>query len=273
MKVTLLGTGCPPPNPARRGPATLVTLGSERLLVDAGSGVAVQLQRAGMRVLDLRRVFLTHLHSDHVIDLGHLVLTRWIVGVNAPLEVCGPRGTREHVDRLLALWEWDVQVRRAHMHEREPPRVAVTEIEEGVVHEGGGITVTAFTVEHEPVKPAFGFRLDGGGRSVVLSGDTRPCENLVRHAGSVDLLIHECTEMTHTHWAPGCGWPTREAKVRDLAAYHTSPDEVGEVARRAGARALVLTHLMPGSDPADLAARAARSYTGRVMVGEDLMEV
>jgi ribonuclease Z len=273
VRVTLLGTGCPPPNPARRGPATLVDAGREIVLVDAGSGVAVQLLRAGIRTSQLRTVLLTHLHSDHVVDLGHLVLTRWIVGENAPLEVLGPAGTAVHVERLLALWSWDIEVRRAHMQEREPPRVAVTEIEEGLLLERDGLRVTAFLVEHEPVKPAFGFRFETRERRVVISGDTRPSENLVRHARDVDLLLHECTDMTHAAWTPGCGWPTREAKVQDLQAYHTGPDEVGEVAARAGARHLVLTHLMPGSDPADLAARARRQFGGPVTVGEDLAEL
>src|SRR5262245_62658215 len=166
MTVRLLGTGCPPPNPRRRGPATLVQAGDERFLVDAGSGVAAQLVAAGVPIVDVPRVFLTHLHSDHVIDLGHLVLTRWIVGENTPLEVLGPAGTAAHVERLLALWAWDVEVRRAHMREREPPRVRVTELEEGVVFERDGLRGTAFLVEHEPVKPAFGFRFDAPGRRV-----------------------------------------------------------------------------------------------------------
>lgn len=273
MNVTLLGTGCPPPNPRRRGPATLFARGDVRFLVDAGSGVAARLVEAGRRVFELERVFLTHLHSDHVIDLGHLVLSRWIVGQDRPLEVFGPAGTRAHVEKLLALWEWDVEVRRSHMHDREPLRVGVTEIEEGVVFSAGGVTVTAFAVEHEPVKPAFGFVLEGGGRRVVISGDTRPCENLVRHARGADVLIHECTDATQAAWSPGCGWPTREAKVRDLASYHTGPDEVGKVAARAGVATLVLTHLMPGSDPADVAARVARDFTGKIVVGEDLLDV
>ena len=97
MRVTLLGTGCPPPNPRRRGPATLVSHGDERLLVDAGSGVTVQLALAGVRIVDLHRILVTHLHSDHVIDLGHILLSRWILGQNAPLEVLGPAGLRAHV--------------------------------------------------------------------------------------------------------------------------------------------------------------------------------
>lgn len=273
MDVTLLGTGCPPPNPRRRGPATLVTRGDVRVLVDAGSGVAARLVEAGVRVSDLHRVVLTHLHSDHVVDLGHLLLSRWILGQNAPLEVFGPAGTRTHVERLLALWEWDVAVRRSHMHDREPPRVAVREVGEGTVLADGGLTVTAFEVEHEPVKPALGFRFEADGRRVVVSGDTRPCPNLVAHARDADVLVHECTDATGAHWTPGCGWPSREAKVRDLAAYHTGPDEVGAVAARAGVGTLVLTHLMPASDPADLAARAARQFDGRIVVGEDLLRI
>ena len=159
------------------------------------------------------------------------------------------------------------------MHDREPPRVDVTEIAEGVVYRGGGLTVTAFEVEHDPVKPAFGFRFEADGRWVVVSGDTHPCESLVRYAREADLLIHECTDATTARWTPGCGWPSREAKVKDLAAYHTGPDEVGKVAARANARALVLTHLMPGSVPADLAARAAVDFAGRIVVGEDLMTI
>jgi ribonuclease BN (tRNA processing enzyme) len=271
--VTLLGTGCPPPNPRRRGPATLVTHEGGRFLVDAGSGVAAQLLQAGVPVVECERILLTHLHSDHVIDLGHLVLSRWILGENRPLTVYGPAGTRAHVDRLLALWDWDLSVRRAHMHERVPPRVDVTELVEGVALRAGGATVTAFEVEHEPVRPALGFRFDGPGRSVVVSGDTRPCPNLIRHARGADLLVHECTDATQARWTPGCGWPSREAKVKDLAAYHTGPDEVGRVAAEAGVGTLVLTHLMPASNPSDLAARAAAAFAGRVVVAEDLMAI
>src|SRR5882762_7052651 len=273
LRAVLLGTGSPPPNPQRRGPATLVSLDDERFLVDAGSGVGTQLVRAGLRAYDWPRVLITHHHSDHTIDLGHLLITRWIAGQNAPLEVWGPAGSRRQVEKLLDYLAWDVEVRRAHMHEREPPRVSVTEIEEGKLMDVGGTRVSAFLVEHEPVKPAFGFHFEGGGRRIVVSGDTRPCENLMRWSHGADLLIHECCEMAKASWFPGCGWPTIEDKIRDLASYHTQPDQIGLVAREARARALVLTHLMPGSDPAELRAAAARQYGGPVAVGEDLMEV
>ncbi|MBI4591312.1 MAG: MBL fold metallo-hydrolase [Candidatus Rokubacteria bacterium] len=273
MRVVLLGTGCPPPSPTRRGPASLVALGTERLLVDCGSGVAAQLVQAGLRAIDLHRILITHLHSDHVIDLGHLLISRWILGQNAPLEVWGPSGTKRHVGKVLDLLDWDIEVRREHMRGRGRPEFGVTEVEEGEILAAGDLRVKAFLVEHPPVEPAFGFRFDGGGRSVVISGDTRPCENLIRQSQGADVLIHECTDATKTSWAPGCGWPTRDAKVAALASYHTQPDEVGKVAARARVKTLVLSHLMPGSEAAELADAAARDFAGSVVVGADLMEV
>lgn len=273
MRAILLGTGAPPPNPRRRGPSTLLELGAERFLVDAGSGVGAQLVQAGVRPYDWPRVFITHHHSDHVIDLGHLLITRWIVGQNAPFEVWGPAGTRQQVDRLLDYLAWDIEVRRSHMHDRRPPAVRVTEVEEGQVLEVGGVTVSAFEVDHAPVTPALGYRFDGGGRSVAVSGDTRPSENLMRWSRAVDCLIHECCEMARTIWHPDCGWPTLEDKIRDLASYHTQPDEIGRVAAGASPGRLVITHMMPGSAPAELEAAARKHYAGPVIVGEDLREV
>jgi ribonuclease Z len=273
MRTFLLGTGSPPPNPRRRGPATLVVIGdSERFLVDAGSGVGVQLVQAGVRPFDWPPIFITHHHSDHTIDLAHLIITRWIVGQNAPLDVYGPAGTRRQMDKLLDWMRLDIDLRRSHMHERQPPEVRVTEIEEGKVLERDGLRVSAFLVEHDPVKPAFGYRFDAEGRSVVVSGDTRPCENLMRWSRGVDLLVHECCEMTKTSWVPGCGWATIEEKIRDLASYHTQPEDIGRVAEGARPGRLVLTHLMPGSDPAEVKAAAEKYYRGSVTVAEDLLE-
>ena len=149
----------------------------------------------------------------------------------------------------------------------------MTEIEEGRVLQRGGVSVSAFLVEHDPVKPAFGYRFDGDGRSLVISGDTRPCENLVRWSAGVDCLIHECCDMTKTSWYPECGWPTIDDKIRDLQSYHTAPHDIGRVATQARARKLVISHLMPGSVPAELAAAASAHYAGDVTIGEDLMDV
>ncbi len=273
LRAVLLGTGSPPPSPKRRGPATLLSLDDEHFLVDAGSGVGAQLVRAGVRPYDWPRVLITHHHSDHTIDLGHLLITRWIVGQNAPFEIWGPTGTRTQVDKLLDYLQWDIEVRRGHMHDRQPPAVRVTEIDEGKLMEAGGVTVSAFLVDHGPVKPAYGFHFEGGGRRVVVSGDTRPCENLLRWSHGADLLVHECCEMAKTSWYPGCGWPTVEEKIRDLASYHTQPDQIGLVAKEARVKKLAITHMMPGSDPAELRSAAETRYGGSVVIGEDLVEV
>ena len=274
MRAILLGTGAPPPNPKRRGPSTLVTLGgSTHFLVDAGSGVGVQMVQAGLRPYDWPPVFITHHHSDHTIDLGHLLITRWIVGQNTPFEVYGPAGTRRQMDKLLDYLHWDIEVRRGHMIDREPPAVRVTEIEEGKILDRDGMQISGFLVEHDPVKPAFGYRFDGDGRSLVISGDTRPCENLMKWSHGVDVLIHECCEMARTSWTRGCGWPTVEEKIRDLASYHTQPDEIGRVAEGARPKRLVMTHLMPGSEPGELKGAAEKYFRGPVVVGDDLLEV
>ncbi len=273
MRVTLLGTGFPRPNPRRRGPSQLVESGTEHFLVDCGSGVVCQLVARGVSPLEVHHVFLTHHHSDHTIDLGHLILSRWIMGQNAPLHVWGPRGTRQYVDDLLRLHDYDIQVRRAHQDRRPGPRVEVQEIHAGVIFESPDIRVTAFLVDHFPVEPAFGFRFDGPERSVAISGDTRPCENLIAHCRGVDLLIHECTDVTTLPLNPGGGFPSREIQVARLASYHTLPDQVGKVAARAEVKTLVLSHLVERTDPDQLRQAVGRDFGGRIVVGEDLMEV
>src|SRR5207237_4186332 len=107
---------------------------------------------------------------DHTIDLGHLLITRWITGQNAPFEIWGPAGTQRQVEKLLDYLSWDIEVRRSHMHERRPPEVRVTEIEEGKVLDTGTVRVSAFLVEHDPVQPAIGFKCMVGGWNGVDAG-------------------------------------------------------------------------------------------------------
>lgn len=247
--------------------------GGERFLVDCGSGVACQLVQAGVSPLDVHHVLITHHHSDHTIDLGHLLLTRWIMGQKAPLHVWGPSGTRRYLDDLLRLHDYDIEVRGHHQDQRPGPRVEVHEIAPGVTYESPRVRITAFLVEHFPVEPAFGFRFDGAERSVAISGDTRPCENLIAHCRGVDVLIHECTDVTKLPLNPGGGFPSREVQVERLASYHTLPDQVGKVAARAEVKTLVLSHLTHLSDPVELQRIVARDFGGKLIVGEDLMEV
>lgn len=273
MRAILLGTGFPVPDPNRRGPSQLIQAGNENILVDCGSGVVLQLVRAGVSPFDIHDVFITHHHSDHTIDLGHFVITRWILGQNAPLRVWGPRGTRRYVEDLERLHAYDWQVRHEHQPTRPMPQLVATEIEEGEVFRSDAVRISAFLVEHFPVEPAFGYRFDGPGRSIAISGDTRPCQNLIAHCQEVDVLIHECTEVTKLRLNPGGGFPSREVQVQRLASYHTLPDQVGKVAAAARAKTLALSHLTPFSVPDELRRVIAADYDGVVIVGEDLMAV
>jgi len=193
IRVTLLGTGCPPPVMNRFGPSTLVEAGEQKFLFDAGRGALQRLTELAVRWQDVQGVFLTHLHSDHVVGFPDLWLTGWLIvpGRNGPLPVWGPRGTSAMMSHLQA-FEYDARI-RIQNDGASPEGVAlvVKDISEGLLYDKSGVKVTAFEVDHAPVKPALGYRIDFAGRSVVLSGDTRVSENLVRHAQGVDVLVHE----------------------------------------------------------------------------------
>ena len=174
IKVTLLGTGCPPPVMHRFGPSTLVEAGEQKLLFDAGRGALQRLTQLKVRWQDVQGVFLTHLHSDHVVGLPDLWLTGWLVGAgrNVPLQVWGPRGTKKMLSHLEQAYEYDIRIRLYDDHAAPDGVVLLAEdISEGVVYDKGGVKITVFEVDHTPIKPAFGYRIDYAGRSVVLSGD------------------------------------------------------------------------------------------------------
>src|SRR5215831_14281706 len=174
IKVTLLGTGCPPPVMNRFGPSTLVEAGGQKFVFDAGRGALQRLTQLKVRWQDVQGVFLTHLHSDHVVGFPDLWLTGWLVGGrNVPLQVWGPRGTKKMMSHLEQAYEFDIRI-RLYDDRAAPDGVVILaeDISEGVVYDKGGVKITAFEVDHTPVKPAFGYRIDYAGRSVVLSGDT-----------------------------------------------------------------------------------------------------
>ena len=193
LKVTLLGTGAPRPVMERFGPSILVEAGKEKLLFDCGRGATMRLYQLKAPFADLNALFLTHLHSDHIVGISDFYLTGWILGRSTPLRVWGPAGTADMMSHLQEAYQFDIHVRR-DVDEMLPAQgvvVVAKDIEQGVVYQNGDLKVTAFTVDHAPIKPAFGYRIDYGGHSVVLSGDTRYNENLIHFAKGADVLIHE----------------------------------------------------------------------------------
>ena len=282
LHVVLLGTaGGPTINAQRQGIGTLVMAGPETLLFDAGRSVTTSLARLAIDPARVTRLFLTHLHSDHVISLPELWLFPWASsGRKAPLEVWGPRGTRSLVDHLRAAFAFDVHVRRDVDEKLSPEgvRLVANDIREGLVYEANGVRVTAFAVDHGPVKPAFGYRVDYHGHSVAMSGDTRPSDNLIKYSQDVDVLIHELgRSKTDPAFVgppdeplPGGGGNTRR-QTRIIAEHHTDAAEAARVFQRVNARLTVFSH---ANVPAAATLGVVREvYAGRVEYGADLMRI
>ncbi|HET6519517.1 MAG TPA: MBL fold metallo-hydrolase [Geminicoccaceae bacterium] len=275
MKLTLLGTGCPQCDTERYGPASLVTHDGRTFLVDCGSGVTQRLVAAGAPGRDLEAVFLTHLHSDHVVDLYQLIVSSWHQGRGRPQRIFGPAGTRRFVEATMALWREELALRIGH--ERRPSttglRLEIVEFGAGVAFDEDRVRVEAVEVDHRPVRPAFGFVFRAGGRTLAFSGDTRRCPALVRAARGADALVHECFVHREMEGAVAAGRMTAEG-LRNVAGYHTLSSEVGKVAAEAGVGCLVLNHFVPVRfDREALLAEVRRDYAGPVVIGEDLMSL
>jgi ribonuclease Z len=271
IELVLLGTGSPLPDPRRAGPATLVRAGGRSLLVDCGRGVLLRAAAAGVGANQLDALLLTHLHSDHVTDLGDVVTTRWITTFEpSPLRVIGPRRTGEVVGGVLASLRPDVEYRIAHHEDLawEPP-VEVQEVDEGVVLEEAGMRVLAAPTDHRPVHPTVGYRVEHGGSAVVLAGDTVPCDGLDRLAAGADAIVHTAIRSELLAAVP-------LQRLRDVCDYHSSVADAAATASRAGVRTLVLTHHVPALAPGDEDAvreAAAAHFDGEVVVADDLTTV
>ena len=272
IKVTLLGTGTPVPAMNRFGPSILVEAAGQKFLFDAGRGALQRLTQLGVRWQDVDGLFLTHLHSDHVVGFPDLWLTGWLVGSrrDRPLHVWGPRGTKKMMSHLEQAYEFDIRIRL--YDDRAPPDgvvILAEDMNEGVVFEKAGLKITAFEVDHAPVRPAFGFRVDYGGRSLVLSGDTRVSQNLIRHAQGVDLLIHEVASPESFQRA---GRSSERSKA--VIAHHVTPEQAGEVFAKTKPRLAVYSHIVqPDASEQDLIPPTRTNYSGPVEVGEDLMVI
>lgn len=273
LKVVLLGTGAGPPMDLQRyGPSTLVEAGGERLLFDCGRDATLRMAQYGIRLGGVSKVFVTHLHSDHVIGIPDLFLTPWASeeARKVRFEVWGPRGTREMMDHMQKAFAFDIRIRRDvdEKYSKEGITVSSHDIKEGTVFEKNGVMVTAFLVDHGPVKPAFGYRIDYGGHSVALSGDTRFSENLIKFSQGVDVIIHEAVDAEALRTSPGNR--TRK-QMENIIAHHTTLQQAGDVFSRIKPRLAVYSHILGNSN--DLIRSTRNTYSGSLEGGEDLMTI
>jgi ribonuclease Z len=270
FRVTLLGTGAPPPVLDRFGPSTLVEAGKEKFIFDAGRGAMQRLHQLKIPFADITGIFLTHHHSDHVVGFVDLWLTGWIGrpwGMRTtPLKVWGPAGTRQMMEHLRQAFHVDIRV-RSRNYPQEGVKLEGDGINEGMIYDRNGVRIFAFEVDHGGEDlPAFGYRINYRGRSVVLSGDTTFNDNLIRHANGAALLVHEVTA------AAGAA-AENEAQLKRIRANHTTPDQAGIVFTRVQPQLAVYNHLLlfGGAKADELIPATRANYSGPLIVGEDLM--
>jgi ribonuclease Z len=267
FRVTLLGTGNPTPSLTRFGPSILIQAGDETLLFDAGRGAAQRLFQLGVPFQKINAVFLTHLHSDHIVGLPDLWLTGWLIGrTTSPLKLIGPAGTTEMAGYLEKAFAFDVRMRTEEGGQAAAGgQISARDIMQGLVYEEHGVQVTAFDVDHGIVKPALGYRIEYRGHVVVLSGDTRFSENVIKFSKGADLLVHEVA-LAPTDINPS----TRGYRA---FAHHTTPEQAAEVYSRVKPKLAVYSHIVSlwGLRDEELTLRTRGLYSGPFEVGEDLM--
>ena len=272
--VVLLGTGMPRPNPEASGPATAVVVGDRVFLFDAGPGVERQLSAAHLPINGVTALFITHLHSDHTLGYPDLIFTSWVMGRKKPLQAYGPAGLRKMTDHLLSAYAEDIVVRIEGLEHQTPDgyKVNVHEIRAGVIYDSLGVKVTALPVPHGNWEVSLAYRIDSWDKSVVISGDTRYNEDLVRFSSGADILVHEVysgARLKPEQRPGGEDWP------KYMHEFHTSDLELGALASKINPKVLVLTHIIRmGALDAELIEGVRRGgYAGRIVVGRDLDRV
>ncbi len=271
MKITLLGTGSPIPDPRRAGSATLITTDGLCLLVDSGRGVLLRLAAAGVFPPRLDAVFLTHLHSDHINDLNDVITTRWIMspGPN-PLTVYGPPGTQEVVNGIMMMLAPDVRYRMDHHDDLTyGPEVNVVEVTPGQVFAVGSATVRVAATDHRPVEPTVAFRVEAGDASVVLGGDGVPCAGLDELCAGAGAYVQTVMRADMVKAVPS-------QRFQDVLDYHSTVEQAAQTAARGKVGTLVLTHYIPGMAPGqedEWRALAAAHFAGPIVLGDDLTSV
>jgi ribonuclease BN (tRNA processing enzyme) len=272
-RVVVLGTGNPSADPERWGPAVAVVVNGRAYLVDCGPGVVRRAAAAeenkgipALKAKELKIVFITHLHSDHTLGYPDLIFSPWVLGRREALEAYGPPGLKNMTSHIEKAWTEDVRVRREGLEQANATgyKVHVHEIQPGVVYRDDNVRVTAFPVKHGIWKQAYGYTFETHDRKIVLSGDTSPTDEVVKACAGCDVLLHEVfnphgEELNDAHWK------------QYFATFHTSPAELGEIARRAHPKLLVLYHQSLEKLPeADLVEQMGKQYSGEWVSARDL---
>ena len=273
MELTLLGTGCPSVDHKRFGPSNLVSTKTAKILVDCGSGITQRLHELKVSSADIDALLFTHLHSDHAVDLYQLIISSWHSYRIKPWKIYGPKGTKKFVKKIMDAWADERQLRISYESRASAKAFDIQVIEFKSI---GNIkikdlNIKYFEVDHKPVKFAYGFCFTNKNKKLTISGDTRPCENLMRYAQKSDVLLHEVFiegEILQIN-------KMRTKKtLHNVQSYHTTSTQVGKVAFIARVKKLVLTHFVPTRFNKNNLKKVVKKDFGKdPVIGEDLMTI
>jgi ribonuclease BN (tRNA processing enzyme) len=278
-RLILLGTGGGPrPRKASSASAQVIVSNKTAYVIDCGNGVARQLVFADVPLPSLRHIFLTHHHSDHNADYGNLIWLSWASGLHTRVDTWGPPPIQKMTKLFFEMNAYDIETRIKN--EGRVPLVPLVHVHElsngGLVMQDENVKVTAALVDHPPVVPAFAYRFDAHDRSIVISGDTRPCISLVKLARGADVLVHSALYLGAVDRLVA-RVPNATDLKSSIVAHQTSAEDAGRAAQAAGVKTLVLSHLVPADDPEvteQMWLDAARAhFSGQIILGKDLIEI
>ena len=273
MKLTLLGTGCPSVDHKRYGPSNLVTSKEAKILVDCGSGVTQRLNELKISSANIDVLLFTHLHSDHAVDFYQLIISSWHSYRTKPWKIYGPKGTKKFVNKIMDTWSDERKLRISYEARSSVKAfdIDITEFKSFGNIKIKDINIKYFEVDHKPVKFAYGFNFTNNNKKLTISGDTRPCENLMKYAQKSDVLLHEVFiegEIKKTN-------KMRTKKtLHNVQSYHTTSSEVGKVAFITQSKKLVLTHFVPTRfNKTNLKQIVKKDFGKDPIIGEDLLTI
>ena len=273
MKLTLLGTGCPSVDHKRFGPSNLVSTKTSKILVDCGSGITQRLHELEVSSANIDALLFTHLHSDHAVDLYQLIVSSWHSYRIKPWKIFGPKGTKKFVKKIMDAWADERKLRISYESRASAKAfdIQVTEFKSIGNIKIRDLNIKYFEVDHKPVKFAYGFCFTNKNKKLTISGDTRPCENLMKYAQNSDVLLHEVFiegEILQINKM------RTQKTLHNVQSYHTTSSQVGKVAFIARAKKLVLTHFVPTRFNKNNLKKVVKKDFGKdPIIGEDLMTI
>ena len=273
MELTLLGTGCPSVDHKRFGPSNLISTKTAKILVDCGSGITQRLHELKVSSANIDALLFTHLHSDHAVDLYQLIISSWHSYRIKPWKIFGPKGTKKFVKKIMDAWADERKLRISYESRASTKAfdIQVTEFKSIGNIKIKDLNIKYFEVDHKPVKFAYGFCFTNKNKKLTISGDTRPCENLMKYAQNSDVLLHEVFiegEILQINKM------RTQKTLHNVQSYHTTSSQVGKVAFIARAKKLVLTHFVPTRFNKNNLKKVVKKDFGKdPIIGEDLMTI